>query len=264
LDFGDDINYVIARNPSLMKARKISSKAKKDWPDKEVYITMEKVVIEPSDDADDGIAINASLELCICGGTYGECVGNLSCKCNALAKCKNVTRNPLDALSNFSYPHTPKNTLTPTLIKVVDIRRGVVEVTIPEWNERWGQDESFGIAPSDLPPAISRQLRPGIDLVGEVNLNIQDLGKLVIEDIKIKEDLGEFEDFDYLDDFEEIDEPEGEYDDFENLEDIIEEYETKNPETISKIDDYQTEEDVSNEKIEAPETFEKVKSDSET
>ena len=94
-----------------------------------------------------------------------------------------------------------------------------MEIEIPEWNRRWGSDESFGISPSDLPPSISRQLEPGMILVGAVNLNIRDLNDLVIEDIKIQEKHV----YNYK-----ISNIEEEDDDFEDIDDIIKEYESEN------------------------------------
>ena len=109
IDYKNDINHVIGRNPSLKKARKIASDARTKWPDKDIYISVEKILENPmiTDSVRDmgleysypkSVAVATSAAsvsrnpgaICICGKQTGECVGELDCRCNALAKCKNI------------------------------------------------------------------------------------------------------------------------------------------------------------------------------
>jgi len=192
IDLQDDINYVVARNPSLRKARKIAKKVENEWPEHEVYISLEKIpVLNPlgqNNLANIGLEYEYSkssyknpLDRCICGAGYGECVGNLSCKCNPVAKCKNVTTNPYDSLSNFAF--NSKQALTEVDINVLDVRRGVVEVVIPKWDP----DESFGVSPNEIPIQIRENIESGITLVGNVNLTAESIEDLVIDDLRIKD-----------------------------------------------------------------------------
>lgn len=203
VDMGDDINHVLARNSSLKKARKIAEIAEKKY-DSPIYITMEKITTSNliKEDSD----YSKSISRCICGSNQGGCVGNLNCKCNALAKCKNVTRDPYRSLVNQSF--SPKKELSSATIKVIDVRRGIVEVVIPEWNE----DESFGLSSEEIPAEIRSMLEPGLMLSGDVNLDAGSVEELIIENLR------EFLDDDKDEDLDDDKEEELEDEEKENIE----------------------------------------------
>jgi len=91
VDHDNDINYVIARDASLKKARAVVERARMQYPDNEIYITPEKIPVY-------AVAANPDEDLCGCGAKPGRCIGNLSCPCDGLDLCKNTdtNRNPFD------------------------------------------------------------------------------------------------------------------------------------------------------------------------
>ena len=122
VDHSNDINHVIGRNPSLKKARRIASDARSKWPEREIYISVEKILkspfvqnstptqmyTKPVEEATTAAKNPVeSDEVCICGARKGYCVGNLNCRCNALAKCKNIDLtkdNPFDTNPGWGLP----------------------------------------------------------------------------------------------------------------------------------------------------------------
>jgi len=174
LDYGDDINYVVARNPDLAVAESIANEARDKWPGKEVYITVEKIPrINPlSEDVIGG-------KICICGKTSGSCIGQLSCRCNALAICKRI-EDDVDPMDYEKHHGFRKPMLTEVDIYVVDVKR-VINIRIPAWDDR----TVFGLPPSDFDEYTLAQLRPGTRLRARVSLNADDVNDLLIEDIEL-------------------------------------------------------------------------------
>ena len=181
LDHGDDINYVVARNPSLGEAETAAEEARKNWPGKDVYITVEKIPVNNPLN----MGLNYSYtkpnpaSVCLCGRQSGECVGNLHCKCNPLANCKRVDQheiNPMDYESQYLRKN-PK--LSPATMEIISVKR-VIEVKIPEWS-----DEIFGLPPSDLSPDVRQEIKPGSILQISVNLDASQAEDLIIQNPKL-------------------------------------------------------------------------------
>lgn len=169
LDYGDDINYVVARNPDLSIAESIAKDARGKWPGKEVYITVEKVPrINP---------LSLDEKTCVCGKASGECIGQLSCRCNALSLCKRI-EDEVDPMDYEKHHGFRKPLLTNVAIYVVDIQR-VINVQIPEWDD----EKVFGLPPNEFDEYTLAQLRPGTRLHAKVNLSANDVNDLIIEDI---------------------------------------------------------------------------------
>ena len=103
----EDVNFVVARSYSMKKAEELAAVAKKHWPEEEIYISIEKVAVNDplkhlqleTTNSTKGVRN----QVCICGKNIGGCIGSLSCKCSAIASCKQVTEdNPLD-FENYTY-----------------------------------------------------------------------------------------------------------------------------------------------------------------
>lgn len=230
LDHGDDINYVVARNPSLKEARSIASDAKKKWPEQKVYITLEKVPVENPFGQIDSLDLEYSYtkkknpvnDRCVCGSEYGECVGELSCRCNPLAKCKRVdkvTEKPLPFQEDTIAPRRKKPKLTPATLEVVKVYRGVAEVKIPEW----APDEIFGITYEEIPGNLHSKLKEGNSFQVLASLQVEDPDEMVIEFMQTNPDEDEEDEFEDLDEeedeAEDDDSEEAEEDDLEDSED---------------------------------------------
>lgn len=233
LDHGDDINYVVARNPSLKEARGIAEKAKKEWPSQKVYITLEKVpaknpfgqVTDSLRDLDLDYSYtkkkNPVNDRCICGGEYGACVGELSCRCNPLAKCKRVdkvTEKPLPFQEDTVAPRRRKPKLSKATLQIEKVYRGVTEVKIPEW----APDEIFGITYEEIPNYLHASLKPGVTFEVLASLDIQNPDDMVIEFVQTNpaEEFDE-EEFDDLDEDEEEEEDDEDFDDEEDSEEDL-------------------------------------------
>jgi hypothetical protein len=178
LDFGDDLNHVVARNPSLKKARFSAEEAKKRWPDNEVYITVEKVLEQNLDDEEmlpspSGNSNNS--QKCICGREKGGCVSNLSCKCSAIAKCKQMNIH----LDPFTTPD--KQELEPTELQIVNIRRGIIEIVIPDWDP----EETIGLSPNEIPKDIMPYLEKGVVLEADINLEAGSAEDITIQNLRL-------------------------------------------------------------------------------
>lgn len=183
LDYGDDINYVVGRHSELEMAKSLADKARRQWPGRDVYITVEKVPRGAPLVQDNLSELGLDFEYsqnptCTCGKTSGACIGQLSCRCNALALCKRVEEeiNPMDYEKHHGFKKPP---LQETDIEVISIRR-VVQVRIPAWD-----DGPFGLPLSDFEPYIRTQLREGMHLRARVNLDAERVEDLIIEDIRI-------------------------------------------------------------------------------
>ena len=200
LDYGDDLNHVVARNPSLKKARSAATEAKSRWPDIEVYITVEKILEKNSLDEEfsaPGAYAPTSFNSvkCICGKEEGGCVSNLSCKCPAIAKCKQMKIQ----LDPFTETNNHKQELEPAEINIISIKRGIIEVVIPDWDP----EETIGLSPNEVPREIMQQLEPGVVLEADVNLAANSSEDLTLQNLRLVYESDEEEEEDYDDEEEE-------------------------------------------------------------
>jgi len=181
LDYGDDLNHVVSRTPSLKKARHAANLAKERWPDKGVYITVEKLLDQnllegpqtpPTSPGPSGT-------ICICGANEGGCLSNLSCRCPAIASCKQVPLN----MGPYAYGEQTQQMgeLDPAEINIVSIRRGIIEVVIPDWNP----EETIGLSPDEIPRDILPQLEPGVILEADINLEAESSEDLSLQNIRL-------------------------------------------------------------------------------
>lgn len=217
IDQGDDVNYVLARSHSMKRAEDLADFAKNYFNNRSIYITVEKIAINsPLKDLQNKEFIPEKVknptDICICGKNPGGCIGSLSCKCNAIANCKRVTEeNPLD-FENFSYQKKPN--LESTLVEVVNLKRGIVEVVISEWDP----EEIIGLSPNEISNDLRKQLVSGLRLIADVNLDAQKVSELILENLRIdhrsSEAEEEIDEEDELDeeDLEELEQTEAEVD----------------------------------------------------
>lgn len=82
------LNHVICRRPSLSSAKR-AAKIISNKTGFKLYITPEKLIV--SEELDDLL----DMQDCACGEDFGACVGDLSCKCGPIDKCKRVDKSPL-------------------------------------------------------------------------------------------------------------------------------------------------------------------------
>ena len=245
IDHNNDINHVIARNPSLKKARNIASQARAKWPEKDIYISIEKTLQNPFEgesSASDSPAtyqeggfqtslsardLSSKSEICICGKRPGDCVGNLSCRCNALAKCKNLDfskQNPLEQAYSWGLTTQPPEKLHRTLISVEGLRRGILSIRIPGWDPH----QTISISANELPSEALNEIRQGSEhFLAKVNLGAENVDDLIIEFVEIVQSNPEIEEeIDEIlgDDSDDSDEYEYEDDDSEDDSEEYEEY----------------------------------------
>jgi len=199
LDMQDDINHVLARSYSMKKADELANIAKQYW--KNIYITVEKMAVNnplKNLQLEETITVKKSTDVCICGKNPGGCIGSLSCKCSAISSCKRVTsENPLD-FENYSFQQKP--TLETAIVDVISIKRGIVEVNIPEWDP----DEIIGLSLNEIPTNIRKELVAGIQLMADINLNASKTSDLIFENLRIYEEPAVYDDFDDLDEDQEF------------------------------------------------------------
>ena len=199
VDHGDDLNYVLARNPSLKKARQAADEAKNRWPGKQIYISVEKQ-FEPGIESGQGSSAGHYRGACVCGKGEGACVSNLSCKCNAIAICKQmkVELDPFPmGFGSFTTSQETSPDMESAELNVVSVRRGIVEVSIPDWDP----EETIGLSPNEIPQEIMNFLEPGAVLEAEVNLEAANADQIVIENLRlVYEDDDDEDDEDYEDD----------------------------------------------------------------
>lgn len=205
IDYGDDTNYVLAKSFSMRKAEYLVDVAKNYFKNNSIYITIEKLAINsPLKDVQEkdlSERVKNPTNICICGKNPGGCIGSLSCKCNAIANCKRVTdENPLD-FENYSYQKKPE--LESTSVEVVNLKRGIVEVIIPEWDP----EEIIGLSPNEIGGDLRKSLSPGLRLIADVNLDASKVSDLILENLRIdtdnqieKEDSNLEENYDLEDD----------------------------------------------------------------
>jgi hypothetical protein len=218
LDQQNDMNYVLARNPSLKKARRAAEKAKTQFPEDEVYITVEKVLKENPVMSYSGLGLgpnytaNLGSNKCVCGHKKGGCVSNLSCRCSAISLCKQMDteESPFLMLGSSS-----DDDLEEVEINIVRVSRNLVEVLIPDW-----ADNSIGLSANDFPRDVLTNLEPGVVLTARINIDAESENDLVLKDIKL---AYEDEDGDVFDDAEDeygLDDDEFEEDEFEEFEEF--------------------------------------------
>jgi len=206
VEHGDDINYVIGRDESLKEARSIASSARTKWPEREIYITIEKIMDEPQlfeaipnseaipsseerpqayfkpESATSPAAKNPSAgrEICICGAERGECIGDLSCRCNSLAKCKNPnfeSGNPYGSNVGWGLSKNPQE-MHRTLVRVQDLKRGVLEAIIPGWDPH----QVIYLNLNELPSEAVSKIKEGYKyFYAKVNLSADDADNLIID-----------------------------------------------------------------------------------
>jgi len=213
----EDVNYVVARSYSMKKAEELATVAKSYWPNEEIYISIEKVAVnDPLQhlqlESSNNLKRNQN-QICICGKNIGGCIGNLSCKCSAIASCKQVTEeNPLD-YENYGYQKAP--TLETAFVDVISLKRGILEVIIPEWDP----DEAIALQQNEVPTTLKKVIQPGIRLLAEINLDANKVADLIFENLRLYEEEPELEEIEEV-----VEEPiEQEPDVFESEEEIIEE-----------------------------------------
>jgi len=200
VDHNNDVNHVIGRNPSLKRARTLASNARTKWPDKDIYISVEKILenpmisendslpelsqpypMEEEDTTSDTEELRNPEAICICGKLSGECVGLLDCRCNALAKCKNLDfnrDNPFDTNPGWGLSsELPKN-MYRTLIRVEGFRRGIIDTVIPGWDP----EQTVSISANELPSEALAKIKEGYKyFYAKVNLDAENVDDLVIE-----------------------------------------------------------------------------------
>ena len=179
IDHHNDTNYVLARNPSLRKAREAAQQAKEDFPDKDIYITMEKVLKQNEDNKLGKLyySANPGSNKCLCGRRKGGCVSDLSCRCSAISLCKQMDaeEDPYLAISN-----SQDDDLEEVEINVIRVSRNLVEVLIPDW-----ADNSIGLSAGDFPRDVLKQLEPGVVLTAMINIDAESEDDLVLKNIQL-------------------------------------------------------------------------------
>jgi hypothetical protein len=178
LERGDDINYVVGRNSSLKKARQMAQTAKKRFPNDSVYITIEKSVAE--DFEDEEFLTSKRTSKCSCGYGAGECVSRLSCPCNAIAICRqmNMDNDPYQLIINNA---ASENLDAEVELQIISIKRGMVEVLIPDWRP----NETVILTPEEIPSHIMKDLEPGVVLSADINLDSPSVDGLVIRNLDL-------------------------------------------------------------------------------
>ena len=246
LDQQNDMNYVLARNPSLKKARHAAEKAKTRLPNDEVYITVEKVLKENPSTTHSGLGLglgagytaNLGSKKCVCGHKKGGCVSNLSCRCSAISLCKQMDteESPFLMLTSSSLDD---DELEEVEINIVRVSRNLVEVLIPDW-----ADNSIGLSANDFPREVLTSLEPGVVVTAKINIDADSENDLILKDIKLayeedelehneefEDDEGyEFEDDEDDEDYEFEDDEDDEFEDDEDYDEF--DYE-ENPEKIT-------------------------------
>ena len=115
---------------------------------------------------------------CKCGRDEGDCISNLSCKCPAIAKCKQMkVYDPFITISTQKV----ESGLETTEINVINIRRGIIEVIIPDWDP----DETIGLSPNEIPKDVMDELEPGVVLEADVNLNAKSAEDLILDNLRL-------------------------------------------------------------------------------
>lgn len=220
IEHKNDMNYVVARNPSLKKARLAVKQAKEQFPNEEIYITVEKILKEnPNVTQSLGLgstyAANLGSNKCVCGYKKGGCVSKLGCRCSAISLCKQLDAEESSYFMLGSDPQLDE--LEEVEINIIRISRNLVEVLIPDW-----ADNSIGLSINEFPRDVLRELEEGLVITAMINIDAESGNDLILRDIKIA-----YED-------EEIDEEDGgdyelgeedEYYEFEDSEDGDHEFE---------------------------------------
>jgi len=236
IEHQNDMNYVVARNPSLKKARLAVKEAKKQFPNEEIYITVEKILKEnPSIIQSLGLGptytANLGSSKCVCGYKKGGCVSNLGCSCSAISLCKQMDADESPYLMLSSAPQIDE--LEEVEIDIVRISRNLVEVLIPDW-----ADNSIGLSINEFPRDVLRELAPGVVITAMINIDAESENDLILRDIKIAYENEENYDEDRPDD-QELDDGGDDYE-FESDEEGDYEFEDED-------DDYELDKDTPNE-----------------
>lgn len=172
LDKGDDVNFVVARTTCPDQAQELAQQANRHWIE-DVYITVERAPLKnPLEQK-----TRKPKDSCICGESYGRCIGDLSCKCGPLATCKRSDKSDIDYTDSWCQEKRALPALEDATLVVVSAKRGLVEVRIPEWRA----EENFGLSPDEVPTELRDNIYSGSKLDIKTNLDAEEAEDLIIK-----------------------------------------------------------------------------------